>query len=234
MLTKTQIKKIQKAARNGTGADIKISKAQMAKVGGSIWSSVASLAGRFLPKVLPMAKSLLSPLATGALTGVGENIVNKLFGKGQTCGFIIPPNTINQLLLYIAIMTIKQKRDLNKAMQTGQGMRFLPTKHQMGTGLWSILASSGIPLAVNLISKLTGKGLKVDRSKSRRSRPVYVPPNIDGGLVYPMMPPPVYGMWPTTGRRKKRTRITSMLGIPQNTGFNSNVWSNIPLVGQLI
>ena len=52
MLTKTQIKRIQKAIRMNKGVDIKISKTQIRKVlkhGGSLWSSLAGLA-------LPLAK----------------------------------------------------------------------------------------------------------------------------------------------------------------------------------
>ena len=42
-------------------------------------------------------------------------------------------------------------------------------------GFWSALASTGIPLAMNLLPKLFGKGLQVDRSRSRRSWAIYVP-----------------------------------------------------------
>ena len=52
MLTKTQLKRIQKSLNNGTGADIKISKTQIRKVakqGGSLFSSLASLGARVLP-----------------------------------------------------------------------------------------------------------------------------------------------------------------------------------------
>ena len=46
MLTKTQLKRIQKSLNNGTGTDIKISKTQIRKVakqGGSLFSTLASL-----------------------------------------------------------------------------------------------------------------------------------------------------------------------------------------------
>ena len=51
MLTKTQLKRIQKSLNNGTGADIKISKTQIRKVakqGGSLFSTLASLGARVL------------------------------------------------------------------------------------------------------------------------------------------------------------------------------------------
>ena len=46
MLTKTQMKRIKKAVKMNKGVDIKISKSQIRKVarhGGSLWSSLASL-----------------------------------------------------------------------------------------------------------------------------------------------------------------------------------------------
>ena len=52
MLTKTQLKRIQKSLNNGTGVDIKISKTQIRKVakqGGSLFSTLASLGARVLP-----------------------------------------------------------------------------------------------------------------------------------------------------------------------------------------
>ncbi|MCV6574949.1 MAG: hypothetical protein OIF58_04370, partial [Cohaesibacter sp.] len=52
MLTKTQIGKIRKSLGNGTGTDIKISKTQIrkvAKVGGNLFSSLATLGAKVLP-----------------------------------------------------------------------------------------------------------------------------------------------------------------------------------------
>ena len=58
MLTKTQIKRIQKAMSLKKGVDIKISKSQIRKVarhGGSLWSSLAGLSSKLLPMVVPLA-----------------------------------------------------------------------------------------------------------------------------------------------------------------------------------
>ena len=52
MLTKTQLKRIQKSLTNGTGVDIKISKTQIRKVtkqGGNLFTSLASVGARVLP-----------------------------------------------------------------------------------------------------------------------------------------------------------------------------------------
>ena len=64
-------------------------------------------------------------------------------------------------------------------------------------------------------------------------------------LPYPYQSPPFYGTWDQKGitgmgrgRGKKKNHgqglLTGALGIPQDTGFNKNVWSKIPLFGQLI
>ena len=55
-------------------------------------------------------------------------------------------------------------------------MYLRPTKREMQDGgFWGTLASTGIPLAMNLLPKLFGKRLQVDKIRSRRSLPVYVP-----------------------------------------------------------
>ena len=75
MLTKTQIKRIQKAMKMNKGVDIKISKSQIRKVarhGGSLWSSLAGMASKALPMVMPLAKKAIGPLATGALSGLAS------------------------------------------------------------------------------------------------------------------------------------------------------------------
>ena len=231
MLTKTQIKRIQKAMNMNKGVEIKISKTQIRKVlkhGGGLWSSLAGLA-------LPLAKKAVGPLASGALSGLASVGVNKLFGKG----FLIPDSKVNQLIKYKDLLTEKQKRDILNALQTGSGVHIKPTKKQMGTGIGSILASIGIPM---LLDAIMGKGLQVDSNRSRRSVPIKLPPK-QGGKMYPpsplYQPPPFYGTWDQTGLgvKKKTTGkglLTGALGVNQDTGFNKNVWSKIPLFGQLI
>ena len=77
MLTKTQIKRIQKAMTTNKGVDIKISKSQIRKVarhGGSIWSSLAGLSSKILPMAMPIVakKQLLDLSFTGALSGLAS------------------------------------------------------------------------------------------------------------------------------------------------------------------
>ena len=104
------------------GVDIKISKTQIRKVvkhGGSLWSSLAGLASKALPMVIPLAKKAAVPLATGALSGLASVGVNKLFdGKGLQVdsrlvsgkyggAFQIPNNMLQNLLNMADLLTKK-------------------------------------------------------------------------------------------------------------------------------
>ena len=62
-----------------------------------------------------------------------------------------------------------------------------------------------------LLDSILGKGLQVDRRRSRRSLPVHVPDTSvkDGGLVLPYRSPPFFGSWdqknyPIVGMGKKK------------------------------
>ena len=226
MLTKTQLKKIQKAIKNGVGVDIKISKTQIRNVarhGGSLWSSLAGLSSRLLPMALPLAKKIVAPLATGALSGLASLGVDKLFG-GQV---MVPSSKVKQLIPYKVHLTTKQKKDILQALQIGSGMHFRPTQKQIGSGIWGILASIGVPM---VIDALTGKGLQVDdldmsstpifvpgrRGKGLQVDPVgkagtakYVPGSRGGKVTRNLIPPPFYGTWENPvgmGVSKKKTK----------------------------
>ena len=56
------------------------------------------------------------------------------------------------------MFTTKQQRDIINAAQTGSGVNITPTKTQSGGFLGTLLASIGIPLALDLVKKMTGKG----------------------------------------------------------------------------
>jgi len=114
MLTKTQLKRIQKTIKNRTGVDLKISisKTQIRKVakeGGSLWTSLFSLGSRLLPYATKAVTKAAPALATGAMTALGLLGVDKIFGKGQSGGFLIPQNKIDQLIKYKGWLTEAQK-----------------------------------------------------------------------------------------------------------------------------
>ena len=217
-LTKTQLKRLQKAMKNRTGVDLKISKTQiryLVQEGGSLWSSLINLGMRALPYASRAVSKLGPALATGAVQALGSLGIDKIFGNGiQTGGFLVPQNKIDQLIKYKDMLTKKQKEQIVSALHTGGQLVIKPTKSQSGGFLGTLLASIGIPLILNA---LTGKGLQVDKQRSKRSTNVYVPPssigistqpqtksksnNSSGGLVLPMnqltgmYPPPFIGSW---------------------------------------
>ena len=127
MLTKTQLKRIKKAMNNGTGVDLKISKTQinhLVQKGGSLWSSLITLGA----KALPYASKALPALTTGVIQALGSLGIDKIFGKGQSGGFLIPQDKINQLIRYKDFLTKKQKEQIVSALHTGGQLVVKPTK----------------------------------------------------------------------------------------------------------
>ena len=194
------VKRLNKNRKLRKGMDIKLAKTNIRKqVGGSLLSTVLSLGRTFAPTI---AKTIgLSALAGLASEGASQ-IVKKISGKGlQTGGFLIPQNKINQL-------TTKQKQDILNALQTGSGVHIKPTKVQTGGFLGTLLASIGVPLAIEAIKKMTGKGApQMGRPKQRPPRSI---PEQDGGLMTnTYRTPPFYGNWPddTIGMGNKKKNL---------------------------
>ena len=247
MLTKTQLKRIQKAIKNGTGVDLKISKTQIRKVvkeGGSLWSSLFGLGSRMLPYATKAVTKASPALATGAMTALGSLGVDKIFGKGQSGGFLIRQNKVDQLIKYKDWLTEAQKKQIVSALQTGGQLVIKPTKSQNGGFLGTLLASIGVPL---LLNALTGKGLHVVRQRLRRSTPIYVPntskvPNTlnkDGGLIVPAnySSPPFFGSWKNPVgmgiKKKTKKKVTKKKGQGLILGKNSP-FNGIPLIGAIL
>ena len=211
-LTKTQLKRIQKSLNNGTGADIKISKTQIRKVakqGGSLFSTLASLGARVLPYAVKGLTKAAPALATGAVSALGSLGIDKIFGKGMH----IPKKFFPMLPSIVNEFTQSQIDQINKVMQTGGRIVIKPTRKQLDGGFLGALASIGIPIAIELVSKMFGKGLQVDKT------PPPPPPNPVSNVYFPhsggQMPmylPPFYGNWNETigmgkkkGKGKKKT-----------------------------
>ena len=135
-------------------------------------------------------------LATGAVSAVGSLGVDKIFGKGQTGGFLIPQNKIDQLIKHKGWLTEGQKKQILSALQSGGQLVIRPTAKQRGGFLGSLLASIGIPLALEMGSKLFGKGLSVPKKAGEGlmmgPKPGWVPYH----------PPPLYGSWEGSGKKK--------------------------------
>ena len=215
MLTKTQVNKIKKAIKKKTGVVIKISKSHIrksVKQGGSLFSSLALLGAKVLPYATQAASKALPALATGAVSALSSLGIDKMFGKGMTGGFLIPQNKIDQLIQYKDLLTKGQKEQILSAVQSGGQVVINPTAQQRGGFLGSLLASIGIPLALEMGSKLFGKGLTLPRKAGH------------GLMTMPKPPPPFYGNWEGRGKKKGRGLL-----LGPNSPFQ-----NLPLIGAIL
>ena len=145
------VKRLEKNQKLRKGMDIKLAKTNIRKqVGGSLLTSILTL-GRTLAPTL--GKTLgLSALAGLASEGASQ-VVKKISGD-----FLIPQNKIDQLIAYKHLLTNKQKKDILNSLQSGGQIVVKPTKSQYGGFLGTLLASIGLPLAIEAIKKITGKG----------------------------------------------------------------------------
>ena len=205
MLTKTQLKRIQKSLNNRTGADIKISKTQIRKVakqGGNLFSSLASLGARVLPYAVKGLTKAVPALATGAVSALGSVGIDKIFGKGMH----IPKKFFPMLPTIVDSFTQPQIDQINRVMQNGGRLVIKPTRKQIEGGFLSVFSSIGIPIAIELVSKMFGKGIQVDKTPPppppNPYSNVYLP---QSGGKFPMYPPPFYGNWDKTIGMGKKT-----------------------------
>ena len=230
MLTANQIKQITKAAALGKGVEIKISKTQIRKVmkqGGSLFSAIIPLARSLAPT---LAKTLgLSALAGLASEGASQ-VVKKISGKGaMTGGFLIPQNKIQKLIDNKHLLTNKQREQILAALQTGGQIVVKPSAKQSGGALGALLASIGIPLAIEAVKKVFGKGApRIGRPKGKGAPRLGRPKG--ASAHFPLDPPPPFvGNWEktTVGRGKKSKGKGLLLG--EKSPFN-----NIPILGAIL
>ena len=133
-----------------------------------MFSALLPLAKNILPQILKTAGfSALS----GAVSGGIEKAIK---GEGL---FKIPKNKVYELKKYKDYLTETQKKQINKALKTGSGIsRFRITKQQEGGFLGTLLASIGIPLLMNALTrKGHGRGLHVGPHLPTNTRNIYVP-----------------------------------------------------------
>ena len=197
------VKRLRKNQKLRKGMDIKLAKTNIRKqVGGSLLTSILTL-GRTLAPTL--GKTLgLSALAGLASEGASQ-VVKKIAGKGvQSGGFLIPQNKIDQLIAYKHLLTDKQKRDILNSIQSGGQLVMKPTKSQYGGFLGTLLASIGIPLAVEAIKKMTGGAPRMGSELMKG----HGAPRL--GMY---QPPPFIGTWEQArkggGKKKKSKKVRS-------------------------
>ena len=217
----TTFNKLMKNRSLNKGMEIKLAKTNIRKqVGGSLLTSILSLARTFGPT---LAKTVgLSALAGAASEGASQ-VVKKISGKG----YMVPFAQMHQLIENKHLLSNKQKKDVLNAFQTGSGVHIKPTKKQTGGFLGTLLASIGVPLAIEAFKKMVGGG-------SEGVPRIGKPPTSTGGSAPRMgayQPiPPFYGTWKNFGGGKKKKKNSGKgLLLGKNSPFNG-----IPLLGTLL
>ena len=232
MLTKTQIKRLKKAKSLGKGSNIKISKTQIRKAvieGGSLWSSLISLGTKLLPYATTAVSKAASALATGALSALGSLGIDRLFGKKQKGGFLIPQNKIDKLIANKHLLTAKQKRDILDALQSGSGVVIKPTKKQSGGFLGTLLASIGIPMVLKALTGSTVVCMLKDQLQRDQHLYMFLQKR-KGKRMITYRPPPVIGSWDD---------YRSQIGLGKKKGQGlllgpQSPFNNIPLLGAIL
>ena len=131
-----------------------------------------------------MIKPALGALASAGLSFGAEKVLKKIFGKG------FGPKEI-ELYKLVQKMTPTQKKAAEQYL-VGQGL-VKGGGAQYG-GFLGMLASIGVPLALDLVRKIIGKGMQTQppRSRPRRAPPLPPPPKGKGMQI---QPPPFFGTW---------------------------------------
>ena len=224
MLTANQIKRIAKAAALGRGVEIKISKTQIRKVmkqGGSLFSAI-------IPLARSLAPTLVKTLGLSALAGLASEGASQV-AKKISGGFLIPQDKIKKLIDNKHLLTNKQKQDILTALQSGGELVMKPSKNQSGGALGTILASIGIPLALDMVK--FGKGAsRIGRPKGKGAPRIGRPKGKGAPrLGTPFQRPPLFvGNW-GRGKGKKKLKKGKGLLLGPKSPFN-----HIPILGTIL
>ena len=133
LLSVTQLKKLHRAMKDGTGVDIKISKTQIRHIannGGNLFTSLASHGARVMPYAVKGLSKAAPALATGAVSALGSLGIDKIFGKGIN----IPKKFFPMLPYIVNELTKSQIDQINKVTQTGGKLVLKPTRKQVEGG----------------------------------------------------------------------------------------------------
>ena len=255
MLSPRQIAKLQKAKRNNSGVEISFSKSSIRKSvkhGGSLWTSLISLGTKALPFVTKGVSKVAPHLATGALSALGSLGIDKIFGSGMQGGMILPDAIVKMLQKGIEVpvkflvnlinmkemLTNAQKTLIGKGLKSGKGIVLKPTKRQIHGGFLGTLAAIGIPMAIELASKIfgsgAGQGLQVSSKAGGKGLQVSKKTGVGVGQglqvsqkPFLWQPPPFYGTWRGEGRGRGKKGKGLLLG--DNSPFN-----HIPILGAIL
>ena len=247
LLSPRQIAKLQKAKRNNSGVEISFSKSSIRKSvkhGGSLWTSLFSLGTKALPFVTKGVSKCCSASCNWRIVCFGE-FGNKIFGSGMQGGMILPDAIVKMLQKGIEIpvkflvnlinmkemLTNAQKTLIGKGLKSGKGIVLKPTKRQIHGGFLGTLAAIGIPMAIELASKIFGSGLQTPRKAGGKG--LQTPRKAGTGLQvsqkpFLWQPPPFYGTWKGQGRGAKGKKGKGLL-LGDNSPFN-----HIPILGAIL
>ena len=185
-------------------------------------------------------KSCSASCQQALLSALGSLGIDKIFGKGMQGGAVLPDAIVKMIQKGIEVpvkflvnlinlkemLTNAQKTLIGKGLQRGQGILLKPTKRQIHGGLLGTLAAIGIPMAIELASKIFGKGLQVPRKAAAGLQVSQKP--------FLWQPPPFYGTWgkaPAWGKGQGRGRGKKGKGLllGENSPFNQ-----IPILGAIL
>ena len=182
-------------------------------------------------------------------------MVKKIAGKGvQSGGFLIPQNKIDQLIAYKHLLTDKQKRDILNSVQSGGQLVLKPTKSQYGGFLGTLLASIGIPLAIEALKKITGGAPRMGSDLTKGHGAPRMGSDLTKGHGAPRMgsdltkghgaprigmyqPPPFIGTWEQArkGGGKKKNKKKNRKNQEQDYCWEKNSpFKNVPLLNILL
>ena len=162
-------------------------------------------------------------------------------------GFLIPQDKIQKLIDNKHLLTNKQKQDILTALQSGGQVVVKPSKKQSGGLLGTMLASIGIPLAIEAIKKVFGKGAaagapRVGRPKGKGAPRIGRPKGKGAPrLGAPFQrPPPFFGNWEQAtswgrgmGEKKSKKGERAKRGEGLLLGEKSP-FQNIPILGAIL
>ena len=180
-------------------------------------------------------------LATGAMSALGSLGIDKIFGSGMQGGAVLPDAIVKMIQRGIEVpvkflvnlinmkemLTNAQKTLIGKGLQRGQGILLKPTKKQIHGGLLGTLAAIGIPMAIELASKIFGKGLQVPRKAAAGLQVSQKP-------FYGNLPPSMaHGRGRDAERRESEAAAEESRGKGLLLGENSP-FNQIPILGAIL
>ena len=175
-VSQRQVTHLEKAKREGKGAQLQFSQSQMRDQQGGFLGSLLLLLGEVGTMTLPWLTKAATPFATGALSGLASWGVNKSLKSGSGL-FSVPQDKVDKLIAYKSYLTKKQKEQILQSLQTGSGVQIQLTPKQRGGFSGTLLTSIGIPM---LLKDISGRGLQVDPMANRSTQSVYIPPQPKG------------------------------------------------------